>query len=130
MAKPSNKAATQTDLLVGQNIRVHRVANGLTQGQLGSQLGLTFQQVQKYETGKNRVNAGRLYQIAELLGVPVKAFFKGEKTSPTARHPSPLDLLDDPAAMAMLLEFSRINDRGTQRSILNLVEQLAVGRKR
>jgi transcriptional regulator with XRE-family HTH domain len=60
------------DVLVGQNIRICRLQKGLSQGELGQQIGVTFQQVQKYEKGANRVGASRLNQIANVLGVPLR----------------------------------------------------------
>jgi transcriptional regulator with XRE-family HTH domain len=65
------------DAHVGQRLRARRIALGLSQGELGRRLGLTFSQVQKYEKGVNRIGAGRLYHAASLLGVPVQYFFEG-----------------------------------------------------
>src|SRR6202161_1749708 len=96
MPKTSNKSASKTDKLVGRNIRVHRLVRGLTQEGLGEKLGVTFQQIQKYEKGTNRVGSGRLYQIAAIFEVPITAFFKGIKKSSVTRRSSPLALLDDP----------------------------------
>jgi len=84
MAKASNKSATKTDKFIGQNVRVHRLSKGWTQQQLGAKLGVTFQQLQKYESGTNRIGSGRLFQIAELFEVPVIELFKGEKASSTS----------------------------------------------
>jgi transcriptional regulator with XRE-family HTH domain len=64
--------------LVGQMIRTQRLSKGLTQTQLGAKLGVSFQQIQKYENGANRVGSGRLFEIAEFLEVPVKAFFESQ----------------------------------------------------
>jgi transcriptional regulator with XRE-family HTH domain len=124
MPKASNKSATKTDKIVGQNIRVHRLSKGLTQEGLGQQLGVTFQQIQKYEKGTNRVGSGRLYQIAELLEVPVTSFFEGEQKSKIFRGSSPFDLLDDPLSLKMALEFSKIGDHKTRRAVLAVVETL------
>ena len=66
-AENINKSASKTDKLVGRNIRVHRLVRGLTQEGLGEKLGVTFQQIQKYEKGTNRVGSGRLYQIATIF---------------------------------------------------------------
>lgn len=74
MRKPRSRA-TSVDAHVGQRIRMRRTLLGLSQSQLGEALGLTFQQVQKYERGANRIGASRLYAIAELLGVEVSYFF-------------------------------------------------------
>lgn len=65
-----------TDREVGKSIRAHRLLAGMSQSELGRKIGVSFQQVQKYEKGTNRVGAGRLPQIAEILGVPVGALFK------------------------------------------------------
>jgi transcriptional regulator with XRE-family HTH domain len=65
------KSADATDHSVGQKIRVQRTMRGLSQIELGNKLGVTFQQIQKYEKGSNRVSAGRLKRIAEILEVPV-----------------------------------------------------------
>ena len=129
MARMSNKATTKSDKLIGQIIRVQRLAKGLTQTQLGAELGVTFQQIQKYENGTNRVGSGRLYQIAEFLEVPVTVFFEGEKAARTG-HSSPFALLDDPMALQVLKEFSKIRDKGTRRSVLALVERMVSAGKR
>ena len=69
----------EVDRIVGRNIRIYRLAKGLSQTQLADQLGLTFQQVQKYEKGKNRVGAGRLFEISQILDVPLPSMFEGSK---------------------------------------------------
>src|SRR5216684_5373196 len=69
------------DVLVGQNIRICRLQKGLSQGELGRRIGVTFQQVQKYEKGANRVGASRLQQIADVLGVPIPTLFDGASTA-------------------------------------------------
>jgi transcriptional regulator with XRE-family HTH domain len=123
MAKKSNKSTTKTDERIGQIMRVHRMSKGLSQSQLGAELGVTFQQVQKYEKGTNRVGSGRLYEIAEFLEVPVTAFFEGEKAQRTG-HASPFAMLAEPLTLQVLKEFSKIRDKGTRRSVLALVEQM------
>ncbi len=65
------------DRIIGQNIRANRLARGLSQGELGDQIGVTFQQVQKYETGTNRVGGSRLIQIAKALNVPAFELLEG-----------------------------------------------------
>jgi transcriptional regulator with XRE-family HTH domain len=123
MPKISNKSATKADKLIGQSIRAHRLLKKMTQQQLGDKLGVTFQQIQKYENGANRVGSGRLYEIAEFFEVPLGAFFESEKPSRN-EHSSPFELLDDPMSLTMLREFSKIRDRDTRRSVLALVEQI------
>jgi transcriptional regulator with XRE-family HTH domain len=129
MPRISNKSATRIDKLIGEAIRVHRLSKGLTQGQLGSKLGVTFQQIQKYEKGTNRIGSGRLYQIAEIFEVPVTEFFRGEKAAPT-RHLSPFVILEDPMSLELLKGFAKIRDKNTRRSVLALVEQMVRAGKR
>ena len=123
-SKPSNKTVTRTDRLVGRNIRIQRLTKGLTQEALGEKLGVTFQQVQKYENGGNRVGSGRLYRIAEILEVPVTAFFDGEDKVKNPRASSPFDYLSDPLTLRMAQEFSKLGDRKTRRAVLAVLETL------
>ena len=69
------KNPNPVDVHVGGRVRMRRILIGLSQEKLGEQLGLTFQQVQKYEKGSNRISASRLWQMAKILGVPVSFFF-------------------------------------------------------
>jgi transcriptional regulator with XRE-family HTH domain len=124
MAKTSNKSATKVDGIVGRNIRVHRLVKGLTQEELGEKLGVTFQQIQKYEKGTNRVGSGRLYGIADILEVPVAAFFEGGETKSKSRNSSPYDLLADPVSLRMVQAFSRISNSKARRAVLALVETI------
>jgi transcriptional regulator with XRE-family HTH domain len=124
MPTTSNKSATKYDKLIGEKIRGQRLKMGLTQEELGDKLGVTFQQVQKYEKGINRVGSGRLYEIAELLEIPVASFFEGDTKPRTGRNPSPFDLLADPTSMRMAREFSKIGDMKTRRAVLALVERM------
>src|SRR6266576_7359889 len=71
------KQANPIDAQVGNRVRIRRMLIGMSQEKLGDLLGLTFQQVQKYEKGVNRIGAGRLYEIARILGVPVDFFYEG-----------------------------------------------------
>jgi transcriptional regulator with XRE-family HTH domain len=76
----STKAPNLTDKHVGSRVRMRRVMFGMSQEQLGEALGLTCQQVQKYEKGTNRVGASRIQQISEILQVPVSFLFEGSPT--------------------------------------------------
>ena len=120
----SNKSATKIDKLVGRNIRVHRLAKDMTQEALGEKLGVTFQQIQKYEKGTNRVGSGRLYQIATIFEVPVTAFFEGGDAPTTLKNSSPFDLLSDPVSLRMVQAFAEISDIKTRRAVLALVETM------
>jgi transcriptional regulator with XRE-family HTH domain len=116
------------DVLVGQNIRICRLQKGLSQGELGRRIGVTFQQVQKYEKGANRVGASRLTQIADVLGVPIPTLFDGAPTSPGQALPdqsqSPRYLLAKPHSLRLLQGFDKIDNDATRLAVLHLVESL------
>jgi transcriptional regulator with XRE-family HTH domain len=89
--------------VLGRNIRIHRFDRGLSRTELADHIGVTFQQAQKYENGVNRVGSGRLFKIAEVLGVPVSCFFEGAEYSgdePTRK--SPIAMLAEPYALRFL----------------------------
>lgn len=73
----SNQASHPVDIHVGQQLRIRRIHSNLSQTELGQKVGLSYQQVQKYESGKNRISASMLYEIASGLNVPVRCFFDG-----------------------------------------------------
>lgn len=73
------KRITETDILIGKNLKKIRLQKGFTQIQIGNCLGVKFQQAQKYEGGINRVSAGALYKISKLLKTPIEYFFDGLK---------------------------------------------------
>ncbi|MGZ9719105.1 helix-turn-helix domain-containing protein [Rhizobium miluonense] len=73
----SNQASHPVDIHVGQQLRIRRVHSNLSQTELGQKVGLSYQQVQKYESGKNRISASMLYDIASGLNMPVRCFFDG-----------------------------------------------------
>src|SRR5580700_8968088 len=110
------------DLLVGSRIRKFRKGRGMSQAQLGEKLGVTFQQVQKYENGKNRVGASRLQLISTALGVPVGQLFTDDAgTSRMSAKP----LAFDPQALRLAEAFIRLNDKELRNSILEMVEAMA-----
>jgi transcriptional regulator with XRE-family HTH domain len=110
------------DLLVGSRIRMFRKGRKMSQAQLGKKLGVTFQQVQKYENGKNRVGASRLQMISTALDVPVGQFFTdGAGTS----RASAKTLAFDPQALRLAEAFTRLNDKELRNSILEMVEAIA-----
>ena len=129
----STKAPNPVDKYVGSRVRMRRIMLGMSQEKLGEALGLTFQQVQKYEKGTNRVGASRLQQISEILQVPVSFLFDGgpsgsvnndtfsEGTSPTYVS----DFLATSEGLALTRAFTRITDAKLRRSIVELVEQVA-----
>src|ERR1700744_3100536 len=77
---PKNKA-NPVDAQVGNRVRIRRMLIGMSQEKLGDLLGLTFQQVQKYEKGVNRIGAGRLFEMSRILGVPIDFFYDGVSTT-------------------------------------------------
>jgi transcriptional regulator with XRE-family HTH domain len=120
-----------TDRHVGARIRMRRMMLGMSQEKLGDALGLTFQQVQKYEKGTNRVGASRLQQIATILNVEVAYFFEGLQgsTNGQPKRDASATVVDDFLAtsdgLALTRAFQRIVDAKTRRRIVDLVEQIA-----
>ena len=92
------------DVHVGKRIRHRRWMVGMTQQQLAEQVGIKFQQIQKYETGANRVSASRLWDVAQALQVDVSYFFNGLRDGEDAERPGglPPDLLDDKEALDLI----------------------------
>ncbi len=116
------------DIAVGQRIRIERLSRRMSQTELADRIGVSFQQVQKYEKGLNRVGAGRLTRIAEVLGIPVRSFFE-TGTHPAAKHDervaSPLDMLAEPGAVRVLRAFTKLPEGPLRRSVLDLLEKMA-----
>jgi transcriptional regulator with XRE-family HTH domain len=119
------KRAQKIDKVIGRNVRIHRLARRMSQSELGDQLGVSFQQVQKYENGTNRVGSGRLYQIAAILGVHVSTFFKGGEAPERAAESGLLDLLSEPQSVRLIRAFSKITDTAVRRSLVQLAEKFA-----
>ena len=124
----TSSRATAVDKLVGRNLRVYRLRKGLSQTELAEQLGVSFQQVQKYENGSNRVSSGRLLQVSSIMEVPVTAFFEGSDDSPRADHTSVYDQLAHPQSLRLIQAFSEISDPAVRRSLVQLVEEIAGNR--
>ena len=99
------------------------MAKGLSQAQLGRRLGVTFQQVQKYEAGANRIGTGRLVRIAAILDLPVAALL--EETQAPDPGASLLALIDNRRSFRLAHAFAAIADRNARLSVVNLVEQIA-----
>ena len=121
------KSPQQTDVVVGHNIRFWRLERKMSQTDLANLLGLTFQQIQKYENGANRVGASRLMQIAEALEVPIHAFFEGAGRE-TPETDSPIKFVGDQQALRLVRAFADIEDAALRRSVVNLVEGIAESR--
>jgi transcriptional regulator with XRE-family HTH domain len=121
------RSPDRVDIEVGRRVRTFRLQKGLSQEELGDQLGLTFQQVQKYEKGINRIGAGRLQRIANILEIPISDFFTSDRQEGVA--PAELfKLLDTAAALRLVRAYSRIGDSKVQQGIMRLVESIARSR--
>jgi transcriptional regulator with XRE-family HTH domain len=130
----AKKAPNPIDKHVGSRVRMRRMMLSMSQEKLGDALGLTFQQVQKYEKGTNRIGASRLQQISNTLQVPVAFFFEGAPDLAGTRPlggkdaPSPTyvaDFLATSDGLALTKAFMRIGDPKLRRRIVDLVEQIA-----
>jgi transcriptional regulator with XRE-family HTH domain len=127
------KSPEPTDKHVGSQVRMRRIELGISLADLAQGLGLTFQQVQKYEKGTNRIGASRLQQIAQILQVPVSFFFEGTPHAPghaggMSEAPSPAyvsDFLATSDGLALTKAFMRIKSSKLRRRIVDLVEQIA-----
>lgn len=121
------------DEYVGKRVRMRRLMLGMSQTKLGDALDLTFQQVQKYEKGSNRIGASRLQRIAEVLQVPVEFFFEGAPQLRGDHHPESegpsLQFVNDFVAtsdgLLLMKAFTQIADAKIRRSIVTLVENIA-----
>jgi transcriptional regulator with XRE-family HTH domain len=127
------KAPNPTDQHVGSRVRMRRIMLGMSQEKLGAALGLTFQQVQKYERGANRIGASRLQQMSHILQVPVEFFFEG---SPNASTPHGSDgsalstaqidaFVSDSDGLRLMRAFMRIDNAALRRRIVMLVQEIA-----
>lgn len=128
------KVPNPIDRHVGSRVRMRRMMLSMSQEKLGDALSLTFQQVQKYEKGANRIGASRLQQISGILQVPVSFFFEGAPTLPGEQTgnfdeaPSPAyvaDFLATSDGLALTKAFVRIKDAKLRRRIVDLVQQIA-----
>jgi transcriptional regulator with XRE-family HTH domain len=111
------------DQEIGQRVREQRLAKGLSQTELGRLIGVTFQQVQKYENGANRIGAGRLVRIADALETPAHTFF-GEATQRVPDGTRPIDELKIEGAERLLRAFERIADNNARHALLRIAEHL------
>jgi len=138
-AMAPRKQPNPIDVHVGSRLKLRRTMIGMTQEKLGEQLGVTFQQVQKYEKGVNRIGASRLQEISRVLDVPVSFFFEDvrqDSASAPERDGHIFGFAEEPVArfevsaqpseaQALARAFSQINDARIRRRIIDLVETLA-----
>lgn len=131
----AKKQGNPIDAHVGGRVRLRRMLIGMSQERLGELLGLTFQQVQKYEKGANRIGAGRLFQMSQILGVPVQFFFDDLAGLPEGSGPGfaenesaapfVMDYVTSPEGLQLNRYFYRISDPKVRRRIVELVKELA-----
>src|ERR1700719_508517 len=129
----AKKAPNPIDRHVGSRVRMRRMMLSMSQEKLGGALGLTFQQVQKYEKGTNRIGASRLQQISHILQVPVAFFFEGAPSfhppsDAIGEAPSPsyvADFLATSDGLALTKAFMEIKEPKLRRRIVDLVEEIA-----
>ena len=125
----SQKSPSPIDKHIGQRVRMRRALIGMSQERLGELLGITFQQVQKYEKGTNRISASRLHDLARVLGVEVPFFFQGsgEDAPGKGEAASPInDFLSDREGIELAKAFIAITDPGVRRAIVELARATAV----
>ena len=131
----AGKKPNPVDTHVGSRVRLRRMLLGMSQERLGESMGLTFQQVQKYEKGVNRIGASRLFQISKILDVPVQFFFE---EAPHIGDGSPARGMAEPDSEAFILEFLnsreglelnrafvKISDPKVRKSVVDLVRALS-----
>jgi transcriptional regulator with XRE-family HTH domain len=142
-AVPEERNARRANLIdthVGSRVRLRRMLLGMSQEKLGESLGLTFQQVQKYEKGVNRIGASRLFDLAQVLGVPIQFFYDeiGAAGADGANHQGQgfaerpaetyvVDFLSSRDGLELNKAFVRITDPKVRRSVIDLVRSLAGG---
>jgi transcriptional regulator with XRE-family HTH domain len=128
------KAPNPVDKHVGSRVRMRRLMLEMSQERLGEALGLTFQQVQKYEKGTNRIGASRIQQICDILQIPVSFLFEGVpggslNAEGFVEPPSPAyvsDFLATAEGLALTRAFTRIADAKLRRAIVDMVEHIAI----
>lgn len=127
------------DIHVGQRLKQKRVLQGMKQSDLAEAVGITFQQVQKYERGANRMGASRLYEFSKVLQVPVSYFFEGLETKKES-PPNNYDMAEETTlfehevinggreAMELMRSFQRLTDANLRKSVASLVKNMADGK--
>jgi transcriptional regulator with XRE-family HTH domain len=128
----ATKQANPIDAQVGNRVRIRRMLIGMSQERLGDLLGLTFQQVQKYEKGVNRIGAGRLFEMARILGVPIDFFYEGVESgegrpgfAEPEGAPPVMEFVSSGEGLQLSLAFMKIKDPKVRKRVLDLVKSLA-----
>ena len=125
------KQPNPIDAQVGNRVRLRRMLVGMSQERLGELLGLTFQQVQKYEKGVNRIGAGRLFEVSRILGVTIEYFYEGVNSqlaggfTEGGSSPPVMEFVSSGEGLQLSLAFMKIKDGKLRKRVLDLVKQLA-----
>ena len=127
------KQANPIDIQVGNRVRIRRMLIGMSQERLGDLLGLTFQQVQKYEKGVNRIGAGRLFEVSRILGVPIDFFYEGigeqlagnRGFAEPEASPPVMEFVSSGEGLQLSLAFMKIKDAKVRKRVLDLVKSLS-----
>ena len=131
-SKHAPRSPNPVDIHVGTRVRLRRQVMKMSQEKLGDQLGVTFQQVQKYERGANRVGASRLWRMSQVLDVPVSFFFEGLNQAMPAGEfaegdqlPVVYDFINSTDGVSLAMAVSQIKSKAVRRQILELARSLA-----
>ena len=131
-SKHAPRSANPVDVHVGTRLRLRRQVLKMSQERLGDSLGVTFQQIQKYERGANRVGASRLWKMSQVLSVPVEFFFEGlntdlplEGVAEDEQRPIIYDFINSHDGVALAMAVSKIKSKPVRRRILELARSLA-----
>jgi transcriptional regulator with XRE-family HTH domain len=123
------RSSGKHDVELGRRLRLRRVEQKMSQSELADKLGVSFQQVQKYEKGVNRVGAARLQQVATALDVPVTFFFDnvdaGKRANDSKREVESLLFLDSSFSLRLLRAYSAVKNQAVQRQFVTLIESIA-----
>jgi len=124
--RAGTRRLTSRDIDVGRRVRVLRLQRRLSQTDLANHLGVSFQQVQKYENGTNRISAGRLEQIAELFKIPVATLFSQSGAGADNQKPL-LDLVDSAGALRLLQAYSKLSNSKAKQALVQLAVEMSGG---
>jgi transcriptional regulator with XRE-family HTH domain len=125
--KTKNRQPNSADTAIGASIRAHRLIVGMSQSDLARKLGVSFQQIQKYEKGMNRVGAGRLPQIAKIFNIPISALFDANANTAPGKSTGtiPITLIPDRSTLKLLTAFGGIGHRKIRHYLVDLVDAIA-----
>jgi transcriptional regulator with XRE-family HTH domain len=121
---PKN-SSTDVDALVGERVRSRRIQAKMSQATLGEAIGVTFQQVQKYEKGTNRIGSGRLFKIAEVLQCDVTEFYDSVRNNPTIVSTPFSKFLATNEGVAIIEAMVKIKSQALRRAVIDIAEKLA-----